>query len=166
MGRGDSGLPGGLARDGRGDDAAREPAGDPASGCGGGLAGRIRGPVAPSSLLSRRLGGLRAAAFLGDIALHAWSTRRHGWPPPWLIEAGVAAPAGGYQLAPLKRRSLVAAAIQPRRCAARPQGAGRRWGLGPVPPRARCVGSSWALMLLMFADGFASLLVDGGAGRS
>lgn len=75
---------------------------------------------------------------------------------PWLIEASVVALAGAYQLAPLKRRSLAAS-----RHAA---------GLPPTtaPPRRGtfrlgfdhglvCLGSSWALMLLMFAEGFANL---------
>ncbi len=96
-------------------------------------------------------------AFLGDVGLHRvvdatpWLAAR-----PWLIEAAILALAGGYQLVPLKRRSL-AACRQPAEHAATAllveAGAGRlglRHGLV-------CLGSSWALMLLMFAQGFANL---------
>lgn len=96
-------------------------------------------------------------AFMGDLALHRlvdatpWLAAR-----PWLIEASVLALAGAYQFAPVRRRSL-AACRHP-------------VGLLPTtaPPRRgsfilgldhglACLGSSWALMLLMFAEGFASL---------
>ena len=96
-------------------------------------------------------------AFLADVGLHhvidatPWLAER-----PWLIEAASLALAGGYQLAPLKRRSLaacrhagatVSAAVLPDQGAAR---LGLRHGLA-------CLATSWALMLLMFAEGFASL---------
>lgn len=96
-------------------------------------------------------------AFMADVVLHhivdatPWLAER-----PWLIEAGVLALAGAYQLAPLKRRSLAAcrhpgalAPIDrlPQQGAAR---LGLRHGLA-------CLGSSWALMLVMFAAGFANL---------
>ena len=48
-------------------------------------------------------------AFFGDVGLHhvvdttPWLAER-----PWLIESGILALAGGYQLVPLKRRSLAA----------------------------------------------------------
>lgn len=92
-------------------------------------------------------------AFMGDVALHRavdampWLGAR-----PWLIEASVLGIAGAYQFAPLKRRTLKACRhfltvewVE--------QGAirlGVRHGLD-------CLGSSWALMLLMFAAGFANL---------
>jgi Predicted metal-binding integral membrane protein len=96
-------------------------------------------------------------AFMGDFVLHhvvdttPWLAAR-----PWLIEAGVLALAGGYQLVPLKQRSLAACrhpgdlaptAPLPKQGAAR---LGLRHGLA-------CLSSSWALMLVMFAAGFASL---------
>ena len=96
-------------------------------------------------------------AFLGDLVLHhvvdttPWLAAR-----PWLIEAGILAVAGGYQFAPLKRRSL-AACRHPAVVASGLAGSvfggatsGFRHGIG-------CLGSSWALMLLMFGQGFASL---------
>ncbi len=96
-------------------------------------------------------------AFTGDIVLHhlvdatPWLAAR-----PWLVEAGVLALAGGYQLMPLKRRSL-AACRHPDDLVAtatpdelHPARLGLRHGLA-------CLGSSWALMLLMFAEGFASV---------
>lgn len=96
-------------------------------------------------------------AFLGDFVLHhvvdttPWLAAR-----PWLIEAGVLALAGSYQFVPLKRRALGACrhpgdlavpASLPDQRASR---LGLRHGLD-------CLGSSWALMLVMFAAGFASL---------
>jgi predicted metal-binding membrane protein len=96
-------------------------------------------------------------AFLGDVVLHRivdaspWLAARS-----WLIEAGVIGLAGAYQLVPLKRRSL--------------RGCRHPGGLVPTtksPQRSSfqsgldhglaCLGSSWALMLLMFAEGFANL---------
>ncbi|OGO53835.1 MAG: hypothetical protein A2Z32_13995 [Chloroflexi bacterium RBG_16_69_14] len=96
-------------------------------------------------------------AFLGDDVLHhvvdatPWLAAR-----PWLVEAGVLALAGAYQFAPLKRRSLVACrhplGLLPT------HGASRRgsFTLG-LDHGLACLGSSWALMLLMFAEGFANL---------
>lgn len=97
------------------------------------------------------------AAFMGDVALHNFAdatpflgTR------PWLVEAGVLALAGAYQFVPLKRRAL-AACRHP---------AGQVGGGTGTEVRATrhgfrhaldCVACSWALMLLMFAAGFANL---------
>ncbi len=98
------------------------------------------------------------AAFLGDLALHGlvdatpWLDAR-----PWLIEASVLILAGAYQFVPLKRRGL-AACRHP---------AGQLRGGAGIEPSAAwlgfrhavdCVACSWALMLLMFAAGFANLL--------
>ena len=102
--------------------------------------------------------GFGLAAFIGDMALHhvvdmtPWLGAR-----PWLIEAGVLAAAGAYQFTPLKRRYLEAC----RRPGERAKPAG---GPGPIAFRLGlrhgfdCLGSSWALMLVMFAAGFASLV--------
>ena len=96
-------------------------------------------------------------AFLGDVGLHRlvdatpWLGER-----PWLIEAGILAIAGGYQLVPLKRRSLAACrhpaapAVAHTTVVEDARRLGLRHGLA-------CLGGSWALMLLMFAEGFASL---------
>ncbi len=94
-------------------------------------------------------------AFLGDVGLHhvvdstPWLAGR-----PWLIEAGILALAGGYQLVPLKKRSLAACRHPIESAVTASAGTiGRldiRHGLA-------CLGSSWALMLLMFAEGFASI---------
>ena len=96
-------------------------------------------------------------AFLGDVGLHhlvdatPWLAER-----PWLIESGILALAGGYQLLPLKRRSLAACrhpatqALAPGTVLGDAARLGLRHGLS-------CLGSSWALMLLMFGEGFASL---------
>ena len=95
-------------------------------------------------------------AFIGDVVLHhvvdatPWLAAH-----PRLIEAGVIGLAGAYQLTPLKRHNLAAC----RHLA----------GAGPTLQRRRsffqlgldhglaCLGSSGALMLLMFAEGFANL---------
>ena len=95
-------------------------------------------------------------AFAGDFILHhlvdatPWLAAR-----PWLVEAGVLGLAGVYQFAPSKRRSLAAC----RDPGGLMIGASRgrdsfQLGLGHG---LVCLGSSWALMLLMFAEGFANL---------
>jgi predicted metal-binding membrane protein len=97
-------------------------------------------------------------AFMGDVALHhlvdatPWLAAR-----PWLIEASVVSLAGACQFSRLKRRSLTecrrpagvlpAAARRPRRGS---------FALGLAHSLA-CLGSSGALMLLMFAEGFANV---------
>jgi predicted metal-binding membrane protein len=96
-------------------------------------------------------------AFAGDAVLHRivdatpWLASR-----PYLVEAGVFVLAGAYQWTPLKRRFLVAcrhpaafASIEDRSAFAVAR-TGLRHGLD-------CLGSSWALMLLMFAEGVANL---------
>jgi predicted metal-binding membrane protein len=96
-------------------------------------------------------------AFMGDFVLQRvvdaspWLAAHQ-----WLIEAAVLALAGGYQLLPIKRRALAACRHQgdPIQLVAHP---------GPGPARLGlrhgldCLGSAWALMLVMFAAGFASL---------
>jgi predicted metal-binding membrane protein len=100
--------------------------------------------------------GFGLAAFIGDVGVHRvvdatpWLDAR-----PWLIEAGVLATAGAYQFLPLKRRYL-AACRRPggRVLASAPTG---RIAIGQGLRHALdCLGSSWALMLVMFASGFAS----------
>ena len=99
--------------------------------------------------------GFGTVAFLGDVGLHhvvdttPWLAGR-----PWLIEAGILALAGGYQFVPLKRRSLAAC-----RHPAEPAAPVSMGTLSRLDLRhgLACLGSSWALMLLMFAQGFASI---------
>lgn len=97
------------------------------------------------------------AAFAGDDVLHhlvdatPWLSARS-----WLIQAGVLATAGGYQLLSRKRRSLAACrhpATLPAPAAASP----RAWFRAGLEHGLACLGSSWALMLLVFAEGFANL---------
>ncbi len=96
-------------------------------------------------------------AFMGDIGLHQvvdatpWLGTR-----PWLIEAGVVAIAGAYQFAPNKRRGLAACRhpMGPATTAPVPGSGAFRLGL---EHGFACLGSSWALMLVMFAAGFANL---------
>ena len=96
-------------------------------------------------------------AFLGDLVLHhvvdatPWLATRS-----FLIEAGILAIAGAWQFTPAKRRNLLACR-DPHElaAAAAPEVRGQarlgfRHGL-------TCLGSSWALMLLMFGEGFANL---------
>ena len=94
-------------------------------------------------------------AFLGDVGLHhvvdatPWLAER-----PWLIEAGILALAGGYQLVPLKQRNLEACRHPVESAVTASIGT-----MGRLDLRHgfACLGSSWALMLLMFAQGFASI---------
>jgi predicted metal-binding membrane protein len=100
--------------------------------------------------------GFGAVAFVGDLVLHRtvdaspWLTVN-----AWLISATLLAAAGAYQFAPWKRRSL-AACRHPSltellsRAGSSPGRMGLRHALD-------CLGSSGALMLVMFAAGFANL---------
>jgi predicted metal-binding membrane protein len=96
-------------------------------------------------------------AFMGDDVLHhivdavPWLADR-----PWLIEASVLALAGVYQFSPLKRRGL-AACRHPAALAQSSEVAGRSSLRLGLDHGLACLGSSWALMLLMFAEGFANL---------
>jgi predicted metal-binding membrane protein len=102
-------------------------------------------------------GAFGLLAFAGDFVLHhivdvtPWLAQR-----PWLIEGGVIGLAGTYQLVPLKRRSL-AACRHHDALAASPCPSWRGWVELGVRHAVACLGSSWALMLLMFAEGFANL---------
>lgn len=97
------------------------------------------------------------AAFAGDAVLHRivdatpWLAARG-----YLVEAGVLALAGTYQWTPLKRRFLLACRHP---AAAVSSTDGRPGGVARLGVRhgLDCLGSSWALMLLMFAEGFANL---------
>jgi predicted metal-binding membrane protein len=136
----------------------------------------------PASLPRIRLVGPNQLAFLapfalvwtifglwalsGDVVLHhevhalPWLAARL-----WLIEGGILALAGVYQLLPLKQRFLA----ECRHPAEPARTAPARAALARTAPSTRgalalgldhglaCLGSSWALMLLMFAEGFASL---------
>ncbi len=96
-------------------------------------------------------------AFLGDDVLHhvvdatPWLAAR-----PWLIETAVVATAGAYQLAPLKHRSLDTC----RHAGAAGSSVttpGRDLLRAGVGHAMACLANSWALMLLMFAEGFGNL---------
>jgi len=96
-------------------------------------------------------------AFIGDDILHhvvdasPWLAGR-----PWLIEASVLALAGAYQFSPLKRHGL-AACRHPAALVQDGEVEGRgSFDLG-LDHGLACLGSSWALMLLVFAEGFANL---------
>lgn len=105
--------------------------------------------------------GYGAGAFLFDAGLHRfadavpWLGAR-----PWLIEAAALVAAGLYQFVPLKRHGLQAcrhpslASAGPPLTARDTVVAAGRFGLRHA---VDCVVSSWALMLLMFAAGFANL---------
>lgn len=98
------------------------------------------------------------AAFAGDWALHQlvdttpWLAAR-----PELIQAGILALAGGYQLTAWKRRGLTACR-DPHAVAACCDPAADRPGFrAGIRHALDCLGASWALMLLMFAAGPADL---------
>jgi len=96
--------------------------------------------------------------FAGDAILHRvvdatpWLAAR-----PWLIDAAVIGLAGAYQLTSFKRRSLDACRHPTTLLAA---GRGHAVGIirgGPgVAHAVACLAASWALMLLMFAEGFSN----------
>jgi predicted metal-binding membrane protein len=96
-------------------------------------------------------------AFLGDVVVHhvvdvtPWLARR-----PWIIEAGVLALAGAYQLGPVKSLSLAACRHPATLFRAGSTSTGTMARLG-VEHGLWCLGSSGALMLLMFAEGFGNL---------
>ncbi len=97
------------------------------------------------------------AAFAGDAVLHRIVDATPALAAnPWLIEAGLLGLAGAWQFAPLKRRSLDAC----RHPVAEPETAVGDLR-GPIAfgidQGIACLGSSWALMLLMFGEGVASL---------
>lgn len=97
--------------------------------------------------------GVGIVFFMGDALLHRfvdatpWLAERE-----WLVQAGVLALAGGYQLLPLKRRCMqscrnAAVSVDSERLGVE---AGTRHALD-------CVASSGALMLVMFAAGAANI---------
>ena len=101
--------------------------------------------------------GFGLLAFTGDVLVHRlvdtipWLASR-----PSLVDAGLLVVAGAFQFTPLKRRSL-AACRQPRLEASTGRAVvhdAARLGLRDA---LACLGASWALMLLMFGEGFASL---------
>jgi len=127
------------------------------------LAARLRGVAGLRTPLGLLVGfaavwsAFGLFAFIGDFVLHhivdatPWLAQR-----PWLIEGGVLALAGAYQLSPFKRRSLDACRHPAHLVARTAKGDAMSFQLG-VRHGLDCIGSSWALMLLMFAEGFANL---------
>ena len=100
--------------------------------------------------------GFGALAFVGDVVLHRTIDAS-----PWLmanaglISATLLAAAGAYQFAPWKRRSL--AACRHPSLTELPSRAGSSPGRMGLRHALDCLGSSGALMLVMFAAGFANL---------
>lgn len=99
------------------------------------------------------------AAFVGDTGIHLlvnhWSwLALH----PWLIGAATFAVAGIFQFSPFKQRSLQACrhAFRATSCLSSTE-AGDAWRLGWHHGWC-CLGSCWALMLLMFGVGVGSLI--------
>ena len=116
--------------------------------------GRFGGFLTGFSMAWAVAGGL---AFAGDAALHAVvSASPVAASHTFLIQASLLAVAGIYQFTPLKRRGLIACrhpAISGRSLGADTIAA-VRYGIDHA---IDCLASSWALMLLMFAAGFASV---------
>ena len=118
---------------------------------------RRRGLVAFLSSYALAWSVFGLVAFVGDDILHRivhvtpWLEDR-----PWLIEASILALAGVYQFSPLKRLGL-AACRHPATLAASSEVASRGSFQVGLDHGLACLGSSWALMLLMFAEGFANL---------
>lgn len=105
----------------------------------------LSGFLAPYAVVWALFGLL---AFDGDYGVHhlvdatPWLGAR-----PWLVDAAVVGLAGVYQLTPIKDRSLHA-------CRHPESSGSHEIGLSHA---LACLGSSGALMVLMFAEGFASL---------
>lgn len=99
--------------------------------------------------------GFGLAVFFGDALLHRlvhatpWLEAR-----PWSIDASVFAIAGLYQLTPFKRRSLDACRHPARLVPI--DAAGPRDAHPGVAHAGACLAASWALMLLMFGEGFSN----------
>lgn len=100
-------------------------------------------------------------AFIGDAGLHSlvhatpWLAER-----PQVVAAGVLAIAGSYQFLSIKRHGLAACRQPDHRVSLDSAGTGAvpaALGAG-LRHASDCIASSWALMLLMFAAGFADLL--------
>jgi predicted metal-binding membrane protein len=96
-------------------------------------------------------------AFAGDYLLHEivdatpWLAAN-----PWIIGAAIIATAGLYQFAPWKQRSLSACRHPATSFVSSDDRASSAARLG-FDHGLDCLGSSWALMLLMFAAGVANL---------
>jgi predicted metal-binding membrane protein len=103
--------------------------------------------------------GFAAAAFLGDTLIHQLM---HRWLwlylHSWVIGAATLALAGGFQFSPLKDRCLQQCR-HPLRFFVRYycKGIGGAWWLG-LRHAVFCLGSCWALMLVMFGFGVSSLV--------
>ena len=103
--------------------------------------------------------GFAAAAFLGDTLIHRLV---YSWLwlylHSWVIGAATLALAGGFQFSPLKERCL-------KQCRSPfrffkhsyRKGVGGAWRLG-LRHGVVCLGSCWALMLVMFGLGVGSLV--------
>jgi predicted metal-binding membrane protein len=98
--------------------------------------------------------GVGLVGFAGDGLLHRavdawpWLAER-----TWVIQVAILGGAGLYQFSPVKRRALD-------RCRAAVHEPSDRWPSFAAGWRhgLDCIGSSGALMLLMFAEGLASIL--------
>ena len=150
-----------MAADDRRDDAAVQPAAGPlfwaASRRREALAAFLGGYVLVWSVF-----GL--AAFAGDGVVHALVRALPALEErPWLIAGGVLVTAGAFQFTPLKdacleecRHPAIFLMRNYRRGTRAAFRLGRDHGIF-------CLGCCWALMLVMFAAGFANLVVDGRA---
>jgi predicted metal-binding membrane protein len=89
--------------------------------------------------------GFAVAALAADFVVHrlvaAWSWLENR---PWLVTSAVLVLAGAAHMTPFERRALAAA---------------RSPSSPPWRYAISCLGSCWALMLVMFAIGFESLLL-------
>ena len=103
--------------------------------------------------------GFGVATFAGDVVVHRvvdttpWLAAH-----AWIIDAGLLVLAGAYQFAPAKRRSLALCRHPGDDGLSMSMAPADRWLGRGVRHGLACVASSWALMLVMFASGFAALI--------
>jgi predicted metal-binding membrane protein len=117
--------------------------------------GAARGTFLAGFLLAWTVFGLLAFA-ADDVLHHVVDATPSLAARPWLIEASILALAGLYQFAPPKRNSL-AACRHPGETLVSGAPDGPAWFQAGLDHGLDCLGSSWALMLLMFAQGFANI---------
>lgn len=98
-------------------------------------------------------------AFLGDSLIHLLVNRWFWlYTHSWLIGTTIFGVAGIFQMSPFKRSYLeVCSGFSSRYLSTLQQGSGAAWRMGARYGQC-CIGSCWALMLVMFGSGGRSMM--------